>query len=78
MPVSGLPPRRADFVFRSHQVAYLLRRFVVCHDSNDAGGAVMAVKLDKQVLLLAPHELRGGGEQAQADQGRECRLLFNK
>jgi hypothetical protein len=62
--------------FAPRQVSYLLRRFVVCHDSNDAGGAVVAVELDEQIFLLPPHELRGSGEQAEADQRRDRRLLF--
>lgn len=60
----------------SCQLSYLLRRFVVYHDSNDAGKAVVAVELDEKILLLPPHELRGFGEQAEADQGRDRRLLF--
>lgn len=57
--------------------SYLVRALILCHDGDNARGAIVAVHVDQQVLLLSPHELGGRGEQAEADQGFDRRLLEN-
>ena len=54
-----------------------MRGLILCHDGDDARGAIVAVQVDQQVLLLSPHELGGRGEQGEADQGFDRRLLNN-